>query len=192
LVQLLLAMLAEATQQLEQPELQQALLSALHPTSNCSIAHLSQQQQQTTLEPAVLRPAAGQDLLNPWGWLRQQLSAPDLAAAASRGLVAASNKLVQASEEEDSNGAAHAAGVVTRVVLPQQRREALLLAELSRVLLLYQALWPELTVRRLLLDAVQHRWALQHVWALSNTPSRSYAGFECGNYCVARSSITRH
>jgi hypothetical protein len=166
-VQLLLAMLAEATQQLEQPELQQALLSALHPTSHRSTTHPSQQQQQgaglsKTLEPAVLDPAFGQGLLNPWTWLREQLSSPDLAAAASRGLVAASNKLVQGSEEEENTtGAANAAGVVTRVVLPQQRREALLLAELSRVLLLYQALWPELTVRRLLLDAVQHRWALQ-------------------------------
>jgi hypothetical protein len=173
LVQLLLAMLAEATQQLEQPELQQALLSALHPTSKCSTTHLSQQQHQQegdgwnkTLDPAMLNPVVRQGVLNPWAWLRQQLSAPDLAAAASRGLVAASNKLVQASEEEDSSGAANAAGVVTRVVLPQQRREALLLAELSRVLLLYQALWPELTVRRLLLDAVQHRWVLQHMFNL--------------------------
>jgi hypothetical protein len=163
--QLLLAMLAEATQQLEQPELQQALLLALHPTSTGSTTHRWQQQGSglslnRTLVPNVQSPAAEHGLLNPWAWLRQQLSAaPDLAAAASRGLVAASNKLVQASEED--NSATAAAGVVTRVVLPQQRREALLLAELSRVLLLYQLLWPELTARRLLLDAVQHRWVLQ-------------------------------
>jgi hypothetical protein len=164
LVQLLLAMLAEATQQLEQPELQQALLSAPHHSSTCSDL-LPQQHLQ---RQGASGYTAG---CNPWAWLRQQLSSnqfqPSLAAAAAaaRGLVAASNKLVEHSDDDGVTGVTTSAaadsasmgGVVAKVVLPQQRQEALLLAELSRVLLLYQMLWPELTVRRLLLDAVQHR-----------------------------------
>jgi hypothetical protein len=183
LTQLLLAMLAEATQQLEQPEQQQALLSALHSEVDFTTLSFQQQGSQQGLEQGsglgligrTLEGFAGQQGFaaagcSPWSWLQQQLSSQmhfNFAAAASRGLVAASNKLVEQSEDDIGDSAAAAAaaaagtaaggGVVTRVVLPKQRQEALLLAELSRVLLLYQAMWPALTVRRLLLDAVQHR-----------------------------------
>ncbi|KAF8066313.1 hypothetical protein HT031_002636 [Scenedesmus sp. PABB004] len=126
LEELLLAMLAPATQALHEPALQQALLAALYSG-----------------------PA--------WPRLRSELAArPGLAASAARGLVAASNTLV---ERDAAAGAGADGGGVARqaAVLPQRAAQAALLAELSRVLLLHVLLWPELTVRRLLLDGVQHR-----------------------------------
>jgi hypothetical protein len=136
LLHLLLATLAAVMPQVKDPAQQQVLLAALNP------------------EPVTASDAADIG----WAWLRQQLSAehsPAVAAAAARGLVAASNRLVAAAE--DDGGGLRPPGAAAGVVLPLLQQQALLVAELMQALLLYAALWPGLTVRRLLQDGVQHR-----------------------------------
>jgi hypothetical protein len=145
LQQLLLGMLAAALPLVKDLRQQQVLLAALGRAA------------------AASEPASAQ--ASPWVWLRQQLGSqhsPALAAAAARALVAASNRLVVAAAEEPAtaDGAGRASlqqGAAPAVVLPQQQQQALLLADMMQALLPYAALWPELTVQRLLQDGMQHR-----------------------------------
>lgn len=176
---LLLAMLCVLMPQIKDPQQQQVLLAALNPAplqlrqpSPMAVAapdELGASSDSKAASSTTSSSSSGRMLaeVKSWDWLRQQLSVqhrPALAAAAARALVAASNRLVAAANVQDSSnpaasdGAAGQHAPAAAVVLPQQQQEALLAAEMMQALLLFAALWPGPTVRRLLQDGIMNRW----------------------------------